>query len=381
MPGWVIAIIVLVVALFLLTAVLLATPAWGAGLIAGACVFFLLRNRALADLQDERCSQRPLVSTLTTTGLDIRIDEKRLSTLVQERQASLWTQFCAIGVTILVGIVMAANATGENRVFLVVGTVAAALIVGLAVNKANPNAALERDMRKDLDGTATRLRGTNIQMKELEARQTAILQLARRLAISLEVPYADSLRRRVQDELDGGRPDVETLTRLGDDTLREAEKDFHRLEHAAQSATQLQDVITSATPSVLQTGSEAFVSRLDLLLDQVKAAQQQLLSSRKWEAFDEVIKLAVKEVKELGTQAERYVSQGSEGPAQARARLTLEEAFDILGVGPNTANDEIKAAYRRLAMQCHPDQKGSDGLFKLLTAAMDLVCEARGIHR
>lgn len=43
--------------------------------------------------------------------------------------------------------------------------------------------------------------------------------------------------------------------------------------------------------------------------------------------------------------------------------------YDILGVAPGATLDEIKRAYRRKTMKCHPDRGGSDELFKQVKEA------------
>lgn len=57
--------------------------------------------------------------------------------------------------------------------------------------------------------------------------------------------------------------------------------------------------------------------------------------------------------------------QGAEG-ALAKARR-------LLRVSPAAGHDEIRAAYRRLAAEMHPDRGGSDARLAALTEARDLL--------
>lgn len=60
------------------------------------------------------------------------------------------------------------------------------------------------------------------------------------------------------------------------------------------------------------------------------------------------------------------------GPgAPATGALSLQDARDILGVGPDASREEIQAAYTRLMRRAHPDQGGSKGLASQLNAARD----------
>lgn len=48
--------------------------------------------------------------------------------------------------------------------------------------------------------------------------------------------------------------------------------------------------------------------------------------------------------------------------------------YDILGVRPSATQEEIKKAYRKLALQHHPDKTGSDGeKFKEISQAFDVI--------
>jgi DnaJ homolog subfamily C member 19 len=59
-----------------------------------------------------------------------------------------------------------------------------------------------------------------------------------------------------------------------------------------------------------------------------------------------------------------------------RGKLSLDEARDILGVGPDASADEIRAAHRRIIAQVHPDKGGTAELTRRVNAARDALLDA-----
>lgn len=67
---------------------------------------------------------------------------------------------------------------------------------------------------------------------------------------------------------------------------------------------------------------------------------------------------------------------------------SLEEAYKILGVSPNATDDEVKAAYRKLALKHHPDRvatlgedvrKAAEKKFQEINNAKEKIYKARGL--
>ena len=55
------------------------------------------------------------------------------------------------------------------------------------------------------------------------------------------------------------------------------------------------------------------------------------------------------------------------------SRMTPEKAREILGLGPDATEEEIRAAHRRLMKVAHPDVGGSAWLAKQLNLARDTL--------
>lgn len=74
--------------------------------------------------------------------------------------------------------------------------------------------------------------------------------------------------------------------------------------------------------------------------------------------------------------------------ASSNQQIGLDEAYKILGISPNATNDEVKAAYRKMALKHHPDRVSSLGddvreaaekKFQEINNAKERIYKARGL--
>ena len=75
-------------------------------------------------------------------------------------------------------------------------------------------------------------------------------------------------------------------------------------------------------------------------------------------------------------------------PQLKDAGTSLDAAYKVLGVAPTATDDEVKAAYRQLALKNHPDRvatlgedvrKAAEKKFQEINAAKETIWKARGL--
>lgn len=98
-----------------------------------------------------------------------------------------------------------------------------------------------------------------------------------------------------------------------------------------------------------------------------------------------------KEVQALRDIAQAMRLSASEVDSMLNLRdssTSLEAAYKVLGVSPDATDDEVRKAYRTLALKHHPDRvatlgedvrKAAEKKFQEINAAKDLVFKARGM--
>ncbi len=112
-----------------------------------------------------------------------------------------------------------------------------------------------------------------------------------------------------------------------------------------------------------------------------------------WRAFDYIFSLIHKarqqrDAEQQYRQYQQY-QQYQQRTAQSRQGISrLEMAYQVMGISPQSTDDEVRQAYRRMAMLYHPDRLGnvSEDIrqaavkkFQELGQARDMIYAARGM--
>lgn len=98
--------------------------------------------------------------------------------------------------------------------------------------------------------------------------------------------------------------------------------------------------------------------------------------------------LALKEVAIHLGLSEEDVEQMLNLQSGSSASSSLEDAYKVLGIAPTATNDEVKAAYRKMALKHHPDKvaalgedvrRAAEKKFQEINDAKERIFKARGM--
>lgn len=87
-------------------------------------------------------------------------------------------------------------------------------------------------------------------------------------------------------------------------------------------------------------------------------------------------------------QYQQYQQQQRQAYQQAQQQSSLSKAYQTLGISPNATDDEVRQAYRKQALQYHPDRvatmsesvkQQAQKKFQEVTEARDLIYRVRGL--
>lgn len=179
---------------------------------------------------------------------------------------------------------------------------------------------------------------------------------------------------------------------------------FLRQNFGERAKEQGEEILLKLFEQQKRMGMEAYRS---VIQDSCHQIRTNMLYEQRLQLFDFLIMIAqadgvivqaeVQALREMGIHMglstediEQMLNLGSshQGGATTSSASSLDDAYRILGISPSATNDEVKAAYRKMALKHHPDKvaalgedvrRAAEKKFQEINDAKDRIYKARGI--
>ena len=179
---------------------------------------------------------------------------------------------------------------------------------------------------------------------------------------------------------------------------------FLRQNFGERAKEQGEEILLKLFEQQKRMGIEAYRS---VIQDSCHQIRTNMLYEQRLQLFDFLIMIAqadgvivqaeVQALREMGIHMglstediEQMLNLGSshQGGATVSSASSLDDAYRILGISPSATNDEVKAAYRKMALKHHPDKvaalgedvrRAAEKKFQEINDAKDRIYKARGI--
>lgn len=179
---------------------------------------------------------------------------------------------------------------------------------------------------------------------------------------------------------------------------------FLRQNFGERAKEQGEEILLKLFEQQKRMGIEAYRS---VIQDSCHQIRTNMLYEQRLQLFDFLIMIAqadgvivqaeVQVLREMGIHMglstediEQMLNLGSshQGGATVSSASSLDDAYRILGISPSATNDEVKAAYRKMALKHHPDKvaalgedvrRAAEKKFQEINNAKDRIYKARGI--
>lgn len=222
-------------------------------------------------------------------------------------------------------------------------------------------------LRRTKEDWAGRLNEAESRMKE---RVRSLEHTADRIRIPLHWSFSEHIVGLRQEFWERNIPDALATSRaVWDSEFAHVSRFMTRVEECDASLSRLRVLATSQR----KRRTKALVEECSAALDEVKDS----FRLRYWDDIEETLGSIEQSMTDLETYLASEVPESESPPADAQKRPT-EDPYEILGLESTASDEEVNAAYRRIARSFHPDRGvGSDRIMQIINDARDQILRDR----
>jgi DnaJ-domain-containing protein 1 len=177
------------------------------------------------------------------------------------------------------------------------------------------------------------------------------------LKISFPADFKTEIQEFVNTHKNELLSDTTELNNLIAENIKRAEEDRMYLEKANNRYRAAMKLYTVVAIEVNWTGSIPLIKEMEYDYEGLTSENlKSLLTNRKWDDFNDIVNEIMKDLQRLRELAIKYQEEGyKEGTNGYRKETDEDRAYRIMEISPTASDEEIKKAYRELALNYHPD--------------------------
>jgi len=236
---------------------------------------------------------------------------------------------------------------------MVIGFIISGIAVIITIIKAKPGETLRNAIWERGSYLVEQINTKLERIHELRTLETSIKSIAYQLKISFPIDFKTDIQKFVNTHKNELLSDTTDLNNLIAENINQAEKDMMHLEKANNHYRAALKLYTIVAIEVNWTGSIPLIKEMEYDYEGLTSENlKSLLLDRKWIDFHDIIKEIMKDLQRLRELAIKYQEEGMD---DYRKETEEHKAYRIMEISPAASNEEIKKAYRDLALNYHPD--------------------------
>jgi DnaJ-domain-containing protein 1 len=250
------------------------------------------------------------------------------------------------------------NLTGfSSDANLAIGYIMSGIVAIVTIIKAKPAETLKDAIWERGSHLVSQINTKLERIQELCSLETSIKSIACQLKISFPADFKTEIQEFVNTHKNELLSDTTELNNLIAENIKRAEEDRMYLEKANNRYRAAMKLYTVVAIEVNWTGSIPLIKEMEYDYEGLTSENlKSLLTNRKWDDFNDIVNEIMKDLQRLRELAIKYQEEGyKEGTNGYRKETDEDRAYRIMEISPTASDEEIKKAYRELALNYHPD--------------------------